>query len=186
MQLGEARLTNCPPAPLRGWSYSAHGVEQARDDLIRVDAVGLGLKVDEDAVPQHRQRDGANIFERDDAAALEERAAPSRRGAAPARRAVPRPSAPTTGRTPARRPSPARPAASRAPAASRSRRRSRPRAPRGRRECSRSISSPVATTAICGSASPVVAVRIRRSSSADGYSITTLNMNRSSCASGSG
>ena len=33
---------------------------------------------------------------------------------------------------------------------------------------------------------PVVSARMRRSSSADGYSITTLNMNRSSCASGSG
>ena len=34
-------------------------LEQPADDLIGVDAVGLGLEVQQDAVAQHRQRDRA-------------------------------------------------------------------------------------------------------------------------------
>ena len=48
--------------------------EQACDDLIGVDAVGLGLKVQQDAMPQHRQRDRADVVGRRDAAAVEQRA----------------------------------------------------------------------------------------------------------------
>ena len=109
-----------------------HGVEQARDDLIGVDAVGFGLEVHEDAVPQDRQRDLADVLDRDDAPALEQRERLRRRGAAPARRVDPRPSVPMTGRTRGQRPTPVLWAAWRARVASRSRRCSRRPGPRGR------------------------------------------------------
>src|SRR4051794_41805153 len=48
-------------------------IEEPPHDLVGVDTVRLGLEVDEDAVAQHRQRDGADVVEVDDGAPLEER-----------------------------------------------------------------------------------------------------------------
>ena len=47
-----------------------NGLEQAGDDLIGVDAVGLRLEIQQDAVPEHRQRDGADVLGRRDAPAV--------------------------------------------------------------------------------------------------------------------
>src|SRR5689334_18739260 len=48
--------------------------QQLSDDFVGVDAVGLGLEVDEDAVAQHRKRDGGDVGEGDDGAAFEQSA----------------------------------------------------------------------------------------------------------------
>ena len=73
-----------------------------------VDALGLGLEVDQHAMTQHGRRHRANVVERHRGAADAARPALCRRAAAPARRAARRPSAPTAARNPApRRTSPA-------------------------------------------------------------------------------
>ena len=64
-----------------------HRVEEARDDPIGIDAVGLGLEVHEDAVPQDRQRDIADVLdgERRSGRRAARAAFPPRRSACPAR-----------------------------------------------------------------------------------------------------
>src|SRR5436189_5967839 len=55
-------------------SAYGHGFQQPGDYLIRVDAVGLGLEVQQDAMAQHRPRDRANVVRRGHASAVEQRA----------------------------------------------------------------------------------------------------------------
>ena len=59
-----------------------HVLEQAADDLIRVDTVRFGLKVHQQPMAEDGQRDRADILDRDNVAAL--RALPPRSSACPA------------------------------------------------------------------------------------------------------
>ena len=106
LQLGSRTLSS------NAWlnaSQGRDGFEQPRDDLIGVDAVGLGLEVQQDAMAQHRQRDGADVVERRRRCGRRAARAPWRRAPAPGRRADRRPTSPTAAPAPARA-SPASPA----------------------------------------------------------------------------
>ena len=54
-------------------SRSGHRLEKPSDNLLGIDAVRLGLKIQQHTVAQHRQSHRADILRRRDAAAIEQR-----------------------------------------------------------------------------------------------------------------
>src|SRR6478736_6872474 len=66
------RLTRIVESGVEAAARRRHRLEQARDDRVGVDALGLGIEVGDDAVTKDRRRQRANVGDRDVVAAVQQ------------------------------------------------------------------------------------------------------------------